>query len=458
MAIAAGNAAPPSPAGDAYNVISVNAFRPRPTFATTGPSIDGRSKPDITAPAISTSFSTPLAAGVATLLVEAAQRPPLIDRASAPETIKALLLNGAIKPRYEVSTAYNWSHTGTAPLDIHHGAGVVNAFNSYKQFAGGKHPFITTSTGTQPPLNNSNIGALSGWDFQTIATPPAATDVVNHYFFELTGPEGSWFTLTSTLTWLRHLDIAGINNLDLYLYKADGTPVDASESTIDNVEHLFAQALPPGRYDLEVVKRADGRVSDEENYSLAWNFARNQLSGVVSRKVHGAAGPFDVPLPISGPPGVECRGNANGTHQVIFSFAVPIPSVTSADFFWSDETGGHVCPPPPDQEQTCTAALVLDGYDVVANLTGVPNAQTITVVLRGVNDGVRMDDVGVKMGVLLGDVNADRVVNAADVLLVRNRSGLNVDQDRFRADVNADGFINSGDATAVRNKSGSSLP
>ena len=47
-------------------------------------------------------------------------------------TIKALLLNGAIKPA-------DWTNNPPSPLDTRYGAGVLNVFNSYEQLAGGKH-------------------------------------------------------------------------------------------------------------------------------------------------------------------------------------------------------------------------------------------------------------------------------------------------------------------------------
>ncbi len=37
------------------------------------------------------------------------------------------------------------------------------------------------------------------------------------------------------------------------------------------------------------------------------------------------AGPFDVPLPLTGSPGIECRtGGANGDYLVIVGFAAPV--------------------------------------------------------------------------------------------------------------------------------------
>ena len=61
------------------------------------------------------------------------------------------------------------------------------------------------------------------------------------------------------------------------------------------------------------------------------------------------------------------------------------------------------------------------------------------------------------MGVLLGDTNGDRFVNAGDALQTRNRSGQTTDATNFRSDVNTDGFVNSGDTTVVRSRSGTAL-
>ena len=123
--------------------------------------------------------------------------------------------------------------------------------------------------------------------------------------------------------------------------------------------------------------------------------------------------------------------------------------MNTAEFFWTDAEGIH----------TGTATATANETNLVtADLTGVPNERTITVVLRGVRDASHMSDMSVKMGVLQGDVNATGTVNAGDALIVRNNSGLTVDGSRFKSDVNADGFINSGDATIVRDKSGIALP
>src|SRR5205823_13017863 len=46
-----------------------------------------------------------------------------------------------------------------------------------------------------------------------------------------------------------------------------------------------------------------------------------QLTDAVSRKTHGAAGTFDVELPLTGSAGIECRsGGAGGNHTFVFTF------------------------------------------------------------------------------------------------------------------------------------------
>jgi hypothetical protein len=95
---------------------------------------------------------------------------------------------------------------------------------------------------------------------------------------------------------------------------------------------------------------------------------------------------------------------------------------------------------------------------VTINLSGVIDIQTITVGLFDVNDGIHSGDVGTRMGMLIGDVNANRSVNAADVSLVKSNSGTGVSQANFRSDVNANGAISAADVSLVKSKSGNGLP
>lgn len=269
--------------GTSYNCIGVAAYG---GGSSTGPTLDnGRAKPDITAPADVTSFSTPQVAGAAAVLMQAGLRGDggsSTNSAADIRTVKALLLNGAIKPT-------DWTNHFPSPLDARYGAGVLNVFNSYKQLTGGKHGYIASATvaagGAHPPNGaTGTVGVLSGWDFNTNTSSslPSPQDGVRHYYFDVTNASGdAVFTATATLVWNRQQNQAGINNLDLFLYAAASSNlVMCSTSLVDNVEHVFVPRLPQGRYDLQVLMNASGikPLDNQEPYALAWEFFTMPLS------------------------------------------------------------------------------------------------------------------------------------------------------------------------------------
>jgi hypothetical protein len=261
-----------SPPGTSYNCIGVGVSD---GSASVGPTLDnGRAKPDIVAPGGETSFSTPFVSGAAAVLMQAALRGDGggdTNSAADIRTIKALLLNGAIKPA-------DWTNNSPSPLDPRYGAGVLNLFNSYEQLAGGKHGYIFSTNvsvgGAHPPLvTTGSIPVLSGWDFNTNSSG-TNFDGVNHYYFNVTNNlSGAKFTATATLVWNRHRNKTNINNLDLYLYDAiSSNLVTCSTSLVDNVEHIWQTQLPQGRYDLQVLKNGGTAVSTNETYTLAFEF------------------------------------------------------------------------------------------------------------------------------------------------------------------------------------------
>lgn len=260
-----------SPPGTAYNSISVGAYG---GDSSTGPTQDnGRCKPDLTAPGDETSYSTPQVAGAATLLLQAALRGDggNTNDASDLRVIKALLLNGAVKPA-------DWTNANSSPLDARYGAGVLNIFNSYKQLAGGEQTFCATNLislgATHLPFTTTNtIFANNGWDAEIISSS-ATNDAVNHYFFNFSNG-----IATVTLVWNRQFGATNTNDLNLFLYNAaNSNLVACSTSRVDNVEHIFATHLAAGRYDLQVVKSGGTNVvSDAEIYAVAWAFVSPAL-------------------------------------------------------------------------------------------------------------------------------------------------------------------------------------
>ena len=183
-------------------------------------------------------------------------------------------------------------------------------------------------------------------------------------------------------------------------------------------------------------------------WEIAVPIPAGQLTSAVSRKTHGGAGVFDVYLPLGGGRGIESRtGGAGGAHTVVFTFSNSLVNVASATV--SGGTG-----------MVASSGMGANAREYVVNLSGVTNAQNLTVSLNGVVDttGAAAGPVSVTMGVLLGDTNADATVNSGDALQTRARSGEITNGGNFRMDVNLDGTISGGDALVVRSAAGTSVP
>jgi hypothetical protein len=316
-----------SPPGTSYNGLGVGAYG---GASSVGPTIDnGRCKPDITAPATETTYSTPEVSGAAALLRQAALRGDGgsdTNSAADGRTIKVLLLNGAIKPD-------DWTNIAPSPLDFRYGAGVLNVFNSYKQLTGNKQGCSASSTvasgGAHPPTGGTgSVSVLSGWDFNT-NTSSVLNDAVNHYYFNVTNSSGSGaFTATATLVWNRQLNQTNINHLNLFLYSvANSNLVACSTSLVDNVEHLWLPKLPQGRYDLQVWKAAGTPgltiVSSSETYALAWEFFSQPLTIVPSDENAALTWPVY-------PAGFALESKTNLTTQSAWSTNnLPAPVVTN---------------------------------------------------------------------------------------------------------------------------------
>jgi len=168
------------------------------------------------------------------------------------------------------------------------------------------------------------------------------------------------------------------------------------------------------------------------------------LSRAVSRKTHISAGDLDILLPLSGPLGIECR-NSSGNHTLVFTFTNNPASGTAAVTSGSGSVLGNP---------------TFSGNAMTVQLTGVTNAQRISVTLSNVTDefGEVLPNIALIIGRLQGDTNSDGFVNTGDALQTRNRSGQPTTVTNFRSDINTDGVVNSGDVLIVRNRSGTFLP
>jgi uncharacterized repeat protein (TIGR03803 family) len=172
-----------------------------------------------------------------------------------------------------------------------------------------------------------------------------------------------------------------------------------------------------------------------------------QLNKVVSRMIHDSTGTFDIDLTTGN--GIECRsGSSNGSYTLVFTFANPVANVGSASV-----TGGI-------GSVAATNIDSNDAHNYVVNLTGVTNAQRLTITLTNLTDsaGDFSQVVTATMGVLIGDVNASSRVDAADVSSVRQQTLQPVDGSNFRNDINASGRIDAADVSIARQQTLTSLP
>jgi hypothetical protein len=243
--------------GQGYHCLSVGLVNGNHSAGFTAYDTAGRMKPDLVAFEGVTSFSTPQVASAAALISEKLRNTysgSLSANSDYPRLTKALLLAGAAKEPLS-----SWSRADTTkPYDAVYGAGALNVFLAYRILSTGKQPASGTSTVSE-----------TGWDVNT----PSPTKL---YFFDI--PAGTTSArFSAALTWHRSLTFLSgsffapaLANLDLKLFTATGTTtgtqIDASLSTVDNIEHIYQATLAPGRYALQVSLTSGTNTT----YALAW--------------------------------------------------------------------------------------------------------------------------------------------------------------------------------------------
>lgn len=250
----------PSLMAGAYNGITVGLSSGNHSTGTS-PVEGARTRPDIVVPTNATSWATATVSSAAALMIETARATPALANGDKSEVVKAVLMAGA--SRNEPEFAGGWNNTVIQPLDPVYGAGELDVDRSERILSSGEHDSSTTVTLPS-----------TGWDFAT-----ASSGVTGTYFFEIT--ESS--EVGAALVWNRIIVAtdtqpgigtdyefdATLADLNLRLFTATGftlgTEVDASLSTIDNVELISISELAPGRYAWQVTSDTAGT-----DYSLAW--------------------------------------------------------------------------------------------------------------------------------------------------------------------------------------------
>ncbi len=107
-----------------------------------------------------------------------------------------------------------------------------------------------------------------------------------------------------------------------------------------------------------------------------------------------------------------------------------------------------------------TASFGTNANEVRVELTGVTNAQHLTVTLSGVQDtnGGTFAAVPARMDVLAGDVNATGLVDGNDVSGVQGQTRNSVDGTNFKFDVDLSGLIDGNDVSLTQSQTRNSLP
>ena len=163
------------------------------------------------------------------------------------------------------------------------------------------------------------------------------------------------------------------------------------------------------------------------------------LLSAASRLTHGAAGTFDIAMPLTGISGVEDRSAS--TYNAVFTFDGP---VTSGEVTVLSGTA-------------TVGAISFSGNTMTAQLTGVTVAEVVTLRVQNINgDGQLHGDV--PFGFLTADVNGNRIVDRPDQQQIQTDRGQPVTATNFRDDINLSGRVDRPDQQSVQTNRGHSIP
>ncbi|MGJ8672526.1 hypothetical protein [Rubritalea sp.] len=230
-----------------YNSISVGRTDGLHNYGEipTGYEGAGRQKPELVAPKNTTSQATGATASVALLLRALAENHTSEDT-KLPVVIKSCMLAGADKSAFS-----DWDNTSTRPIDEVYGAGQIDILNSFR---------ILNETES----STGNVG-LRGWHYDTIRNQARE--------FTITIPEYSTSAnLCANLSWNRSAtggNYSDLVNYSLTLKNSVGTTLFSSDSSVDNVEHIWQTNLEPGAYTLVVNK--SNYTTSNTSFALAWH-------------------------------------------------------------------------------------------------------------------------------------------------------------------------------------------
>jgi hypothetical protein len=257
----------------------------RGVHSSMGPTGDLRCKPDIVAPGSAfvpaynrkdeylvvenwSSLSAPIVCGTAALLLDKAAQ---TDTLHQPMTggrslvLKSILMNSARKPAYWHKGQPAAGDDHETPLDLRHGAGILDAEAAYDLLLAG--------------AGKPGLVRTSGWDTRVLEK----SDWGYEYAFTVTDPNQ---LITATLCWNRafadrypyrrqmNLD----TDLRLELWGVDANDptrevlLDYSDSVNDNVEHIYMTCDPAFvNYAIRVRFNENSSPAVSQRFAVAWS-------------------------------------------------------------------------------------------------------------------------------------------------------------------------------------------
>lgn len=167
------------------------------------------------------------------------------------------------------------------------------------------------------------------------------------------------------------------------------------------------------------------------------------MLSAVSRKTHGSAGTFDIPLSLGLLfTNVTIEPRIGGPTTIVFTFSHNISTkgstLSSTNFAISNATYSNA---------------VISTNTLTLNLTDVIDRSQVLVFLRGITDacGSDLTDTDyVAIRARWGNVNQDGQVTLGDMQVVKHSIGRPITAANFLCDINLDGSITIDDTQAVK--------
>ncbi len=316
-----------------------------------------------------------------------------------------------------------------------------------------------TLTGTGPAAITYQSGGGYGFGIAGPSQPPR---VSGEMFLTQIGSSNAGPGPFMAITDANWHHIAVTKNNDTVIFYLDGVPsapqsynpafsfssdalIAASDQPdpvlYDEIE-VFDRALTPQEIQAIVVADRAGKCKPAEGELT--------LTGVVSRKTHGTAGDFDLPLVLDPASDATVEPRTGGPTQLIFSF--------SDDVVASDGTLDA-------DEFTITnaafdSALIL-GNAITLDLTGVLDQSVVTVRLSDIEDtsgNPLSGDNEVAIRALFGDANQSRKVERLDLKLLRSHRNEPVNNSNFVLDLDLNGTVGARDARIIRQNKEHQVP